>query len=433
MRSFPILDKTTAAYQYPALYRLVGRKLPTIAVLLCALIVQTGFLLLLPSSDRRNDSADYAEYYRPVAQNILSGRGMVDTSGSLGTMYPPGFPICLAGTFYLADLVRLDRMTLVLFFNLLLMSVACVLLFWTVQRTFNTRIALICAGLWLTYPFNLYLLKQPNSEVPFIPLLYGSIYCVVRAVQRQSMKYVMASGLLLSAASLIRPIALFLIIIVAVAILLNRTICRTKRLVYATLLVGVYCLGLFPWEATAYLQTRRVIPLSTNGPSSVMDGLTFIRRVGSGGVPEPVAELMQRVYEHHRELITTGQIVRYLMVSELKQHPGALLELVGLKLARSWYGTDSRAHERPIQLIQLCYLALGLAGIYLTKRRFPETTYYIGFFIALVVYFYSMAVVGLSILRYMVPVMGYLLIFCALAVDTMVAHRERLCTSHESE
>jgi hypothetical protein len=416
--------------RFQDLIPLVERRLPTIAVLICAVFVQTGFLLLLPTSIRGNDSADYADYYRPVAQNILSGRGMVDTSGSFGTMYPPGFPVYLAGIFYMADLVGLDRMTSVAFFNLLLMSMACIVLFWTVQNTFNTRIALICAGLWLTYPFNLYLLKQPNSEVPFVPLLYGSTYCVIRAVQRRSMKFVIVSGLLLSASALIRPIAFLLIIVVVGFILLNRTICRKKRFVYAALLVGVYCLGLLPWEATVYFQTRRVIPLSTNGPPSVMDGLTFIRRVGSGGVPEPVAELMQRVYEHHRDLLTTGQIARYLMATELKQNPRALLELVGLKLARSWYGTDSRAHERPIQFIQLFYLLLGSAGIYLSIRQFPRERYYIGFFIALVLYFWGMAVVGLSILRYLVPVMAYLLIPCAIAIDTFVAHRQRLYTSH---
>src|SRR5437588_12343679 len=62
-------------------------------VFLFAIAVQIIFLLLLPKSARLNDSTDYVKYYNPVAQNLLSGKGLVLDSGEFGTLYPPGFPV----------------------------------------------------------------------------------------------------------------------------------------------------------------------------------------------------------------------------------------------------------------------------------------------------------------------------------------------------
>jgi hypothetical protein len=413
------------------LSRLQGRRLLPLVVAFCALIVQTGFLLVLPSSARRNESTDYVEYYSPVAQNILTGKGLVDASAKPATLYPPGFPVWLAGIFYIADSAGLERMTVILFANLLLMSLACVLVFWTAERLFNIPIALLSAGLWITYPFNLWLVKQPNSEVPFIPLMYAAIYCTVVVVQRKSVRFAAASGVLFAMAALVRPIALLLPFVAAVAILLKGGIYRKKRVICVAVLVGIYCLALLPWEGKVYSVTSQVVPLSTNGPASILDGLTFIRRSGRAGVPERVADLMQRIWAHHQKLTTTGEIVQYV-VSELKQNPGASLELVGIKVVRCWYATDSNAREPAIFPIQLFYSVLGFVGVLLSARRFPEQRYYIVLFVVLVLYFWGMAAAALSILRYLVPAMVYLLIPGAAAVDALLAHRLQLSASHAS-
>ena len=44
---------------------------------LFATLVALAFLALLPSSSRGNDSADYTEYYRPVAISLLDVEGFV--------------------------------------------------------------------------------------------------------------------------------------------------------------------------------------------------------------------------------------------------------------------------------------------------------------------------------------------------------------------
>lgn len=149
-------------------------------------------------------------------------------------------------------------------------------------------------------------------------------------------------------------------------------------------------------------------------------------------MPEPAAELMERTWDHRKELKTTGAIVQYGM-SEATQNPIGALELIGLKLARSWFGTDTGRHERSILLIQLFYLVLGSAGVFLAPRRFPERRYYLAVFGVLVLYFWGMAVVAMSILRYLVPTMAYVLILGAVAVDAWLAHRQKLRAHHAAK
>ncbi len=243
------------------------------------------------------------------------------------------------------------------------MSIASLLVFRTAEIIFNTRIALLSVGLWLTYIFNLWLIKQPNSEVPFIPLLYGAVYCVVRALQGKGIRFIVASGLLLGAAALVRPIVLLLSVLFATALLLDTILKLKKGICYAVVLVGVFCLSVLPWETEVYLKTGEIIPLSTNGPSSILDGLTFTRSVRKGAplpwMPGQVTQLMDRTWEQHQHLKTTGQIFHYLSF-EFRQHPKTVLEFAGIKLARSWFGTDARLHERTTGIIQFLLSRTGV-------------------------------------------------------------------------
>jgi hypothetical protein len=390
-------------------------------VFLFAVAIQVIFLSLLPKSARVNESTDYVKYYSPVAQNFLNGRGLVLDSGEFGTLYPAGFPIFLAGTYYAADLLRMDRLSLVTSANIILMAVGCVLVFLTAERLFTHQVAIFSAVLWSTYIFNLWLIKQPNSEVLFIPVFLSAIYCLIRSVQSKDAKWTAISGFLLGLAALVRPIALMLAAMLSLLLLMTPAIALKKRLIAAITIVMAFAVTVLPWEADVYRHTGQIVPLSTNGASSMLDGLTFTRRSGKEGVPVPVVQLMQRIAQHGRELNTPGKIFHYL-AGEAKQNPKPVAELFLLKLARSWFGTDSGSHERAILLVQLIYLAWCGAGLVLMARRFRERRYYLALFVLIVFYFWGMAVIALSILRYLVPAMAYLLIPAA-AVPAIILER----------
>jgi len=185
---------------------------------------------------------------------------------------------------------------------------------------------------------------------------------------------------------------------------------RVKLFSVATLLLGSI-VAIFPWEAWVYSQTGRVVLLSTSGPSSMRDGLTFaIHRKGyrqGTSVPWDVATLTQDTLSRLSEMNSIGGITS-IMAEEWRRNPLAVSKLFAIKAARSWYGTDSHRFETPIILIQLVYLGLAMWGGRIAWRQGGAAKQLVISVWLVVLYFWGMTLLALSILRYMVPTMGLL-------------------------
>lgn len=384
-------------------------RVTVVHVVVFALAVQIVFLFLLPGSARINSSADFFTYYDPVAQNFLHGSGLTLNSGEFGTRYPPGFPLFLAGSYAVADALHLDRIHVVVAANLLLMTLACVVVYGTARRLFTPAIAVLSVLLWSTYPFNLWLIKQPNSEVPFIPLFLGAVYCLIAYFEKPRLRMTGICGLLLGLAALIRPIVILLPVLFSATVLFRRNLDLRRRAFAALGLLIAFALTILPWELALYSHTGQIVPLSTNGTASILDGLTFVRRNSTSGVPDAALQLMRDIQRRGPELKTTGDIFRCL-AEEAGRNPLGATELFLLKAARSWFGTDSGMNEMAAIVVQFIYLGLSTIGLVLTARHFRERLFEVRLFLAIVLYFWVMAWIALSILRYMVPAMAFLLI-----------------------
>jgi hypothetical protein len=108
--------------------------------------------------------------------------------------------------------------------------------------------------------------------------------------------------------------------------------------------------------------------------------------------------------------ITTLSDFRSILSQEFRSQPIAVIKLLLLKTARSWYGTDSQRLEGPILLIQLMYLALVAWGAWSAwKRGGLQRKFVIGALLV-TLYFWGMTFLALSILRYMVPAVGLLFV-----------------------
>jgi hypothetical protein len=141
-----------------------------------------------------------------------------------------------------------------------------------------------------------------------------------------------------------------------------------------------------------------------------------------------VADLMGRIAANQHELNSSGKLFDYL-ATEAKHHPGTVADLFLLKAARSWFGTDSGAHERPIMILQVFYLGFAIYGFFLLYRQRPETRPQLALLLILVLYFWGMAFVALSILRYLVPAMAYLLIPAAALPAALIKRHRKMTAS----
>ncbi len=390
-----------------------------VALFVATMIVSAMVWSLLPAEYRENQSTDYLNAYEPVARAIVAGQG-ITLDGEIATRYPPGFSILLAGVFRLADTVGATDETMLLAFRLICVGLAVVLVYGLARLVWSPRAALISALAWMTYPFSLWLAKQPNSEVPFVPVLYAALLLFWWALLRdrggaRNWALFLAAGVLTGVAMLIRPAAIGLSVIMALTILLfavHGTALRT-RLGYGTLVVLGSLLGALPWEAAVYTRTGEIIPLSTGGAATIHDGLTFLavpkeyrREVN---VPDDVAELMWTIHERRGETITTGGVFR-VMAEEARAAPVAFGKLMLMKLARSWYGIDSRMLELPTLLIQGVYLIFIVWGTAYCWRQGGTLRRMIGGNWLIVGYFWGMTFLVVPLLRYMAPVMGLLML-----------------------
>jgi 4-amino-4-deoxy-L-arabinose transferase-like glycosyltransferase len=381
-----------------------------------AVVVTALFWAVLPAEFRENESTDYTIVYEPVARNLLAGRGITGDDGALATRYPPGFSILLAGVFGLAGLVGLPDSLALHAFRFLCAGLSAVFVYALARLIWSRNLALLAAVAWMTYPFGLYLTKQPNSEVPFTPFLLAAVYLLWRALLRAPRTWwlYLAAGALAGVTMLIRPAALGLGVVLALsAFLFLRNQRWGVRLLFPALLLLANLLVVLPWEAAAYASRGEIIPLSSGGTVTIHDGLTFLAvpkdyRV-EVPVPADVEALMWRFQEQRPQMESLGQTAA-VIGQEAVRDPVAFIKLGLIKVTRSWYGIDSRRFETPTILLQLLYLGAILWGsLYAWRQGGALRRFTLGLWL-IVVYFWGMTVTVVPLLRYMLPAMGLLMV-----------------------
>ena len=386
------------------------------AVFGAAVLVTLVFRAVLPAGYRVNENSDYIALYSPVAHNILAGRGITIGTGVPAVMTPPGYPLILAGVLGLSGVLRLPEGVGILALACLAMGVCSVLVYVVARSMWGAVPALVAPVLWMTYPFVLWLTKQPNSEIPFLIAYYGAFGLFWSSVTQRaggSYRRYALTGILVGGAALIRPIAIGLgVAFAAVLWLTRRDLAPRLRLGLVTALLVGNLAAVFPWEAWVYRQTGRAVLLGTVGAVSMRDGLVFAHPLEYRTwitVPAGVKLVMEDAWARSKELNSSRDMLRFL-AGEFRERPMAVGELLALKVARSWYGTDSGRHEGVILLIQALYVPVALWASFVAWRQGGRSRQLAVSVAVTVVYFWAMVTLVVPLLRYMVPAVGLLFV-----------------------
>jgi 4-amino-4-deoxy-L-arabinose transferase-like glycosyltransferase len=397
-------------------------------LVLLSLLVHVAVFALFPAAQRINQTPDYTDNYEIGARNLLAGNGYLNHQNQFITRYPPGFSLVLAPVFALSAATGIPEQR-----GLDLMIAACgiastLLLFLLAELLFSRRVALLAAVLWTTYPFYLYLTKQPNPESPFLVCILASVYGWARVVSGHGWRWALVSGLAAGCGTLIRPINLLEPALLALTLLLAGSIRQmSQRLILAGLLLLASIVPLLPWEIQVYARTGQWVLVSSNSSHSTFDGLTFALETKASGqqleVDPDVRWLMEQVWEHRLELPTTGSMIRFV-ADRYPERPAAVVKLLLLKAGRSWYGTQAQWFEKAIAAIQVPYLLLIVIGLWACWTRFPERRRdYIPLMVLTTGYLWAMSILVLPILRYMVPAISLLLVFAAVFLERFLPKR----------
>ncbi len=383
-------------------------------------LIVLAFWLLLPDAYLANESSDYAHFYEPVGRRIAAGAGITEPDGAVATRYPPGFPLLLAAVFGAAAQTGLSEALLLNGFILLCMSTAALLVFLLARDVWGTGWGFVGALAWMTYPFALWISKQPNSEVPFIPLLLGAIWALWWGLSRprRSGPALFLAGVLIGMAMLVRPAAIGLGVLMALGVLaLARTPQGPRPWRVRLLLAGLLLLGnlvvIVPWEGWVYARTGEIIPVGAGSKLTIRDGITYFAtpkdyRQGVA-LPADAEALAQALYGRADEMTSVGAIGA-VVLEEARQAPAAAVKLALLKVARAWYATDSNRLEGATLLLQAGYLVLALAGSWVAWRMYRSRRPLLVIIWGVTCYFWAMTVLVVPLLRYMLPVMGLLMV-----------------------
>jgi Dolichyl-phosphate-mannose-protein mannosyltransferase len=396
-----------------------------------ALVSHMVFLLLLPSAWQRNQSTDYSRYYEPVAGNLAAGGGLFLASKP-ALLYPCGIPIMYAATFRVADTLHITRRTGLRLLEAFLLASTSVLITLTARLILSWKVALVASGLWSTYPFHLWLTKQPDPTSALSLLLLLSVFLFVKwsADGRRSVLYGCMVGLLLGIAALIKPITIALPAIMAGLACICVVPCqRRQRALFSSCVIVAYLIAISPWEIWARKVSGQWIPLGTNGPNVLIDGLTLgtVRGLRPVWMPEDVRALIQEAVEHYEELKTTGSISKFL-ITKAKEEPTVLAQFFVIKAARSWYGSESHAFERWVLVIQLLYLPFVIAGAREVLSGDSQQRNVLLTVTAITLYFWAITTfAALPVLRYLVPAISLVMIVAAGAFYSLATNVLRLC------
>lgn len=391
-------------------------------VFIVSIICSCFFLFFLKNigpAEHGTPGSDYFAFYQPMGENILKGKGLT-FEGKVLPYIPPVFPFVLSGIFYLAEFFKIERLDLIVLFNILFAAGSCSLLFLIAKEIFNKKIALITAFLWMSYPFNLWFLKNPNTESIFIPLLYLGIFLYILALKRKKIELMFLGGIFLSLASLTRFISLFLPLLLAFFIFIYLTK-ESKKLNF--FLVGVLLIGSFlafsPWMVYTFLNSGSFIPFSAIGERVIVFGFNSLaesigeKTIDLSGGNSNSLETIKEI-----EQLGGGFYTFHFLIKEFG--PITFLKLFFLKIARCWYGTYKMWWEYKILAVQLLYLIPACFGSICSIIKIKEKRKEIIFIFILVIYFWIFAFLGGSILRYMVPVMGFVIIFMAVFLNFLI-------------
>jgi Dolichyl-phosphate-mannose-protein mannosyltransferase len=391
-----------------------------------ALLGHIVFLLMLPPAWQKNQSTDYSAYYEPVAQNLASGGGLY-LGSKPALVYPCGIPIMYAATFRVANALHITKTMALRILEAFFLTLTSIMVSLLALSILSWRTALIASVLWSTYPFHLWLTKQPDATSAFtLLLLLGAFFTVGWLDEgRHSEKYGAVVGVALGLAALIKPIAIALPVVVVGAACFCTVPCKRRhRARFAFGVIVAYLLLLSPWELWANKVSGQWIPLGTNGPNVLIDGLTFgtVRGVKSVWLPAKVQSLTEEAVAHYHELKTTRSLAKFIF-RKAKEEPGALAELFLIKAGRSWYGSESHAFEEVVLLVQMVYVPFVILGARELWRHDRRQRSFLLLVTGITLYFWSVTTLtALPDLRYLVPTVSLTMIVAAVALDTAVAH-----------
>jgi 4-amino-4-deoxy-L-arabinose transferase-like glycosyltransferase len=283
-------------------------------------------------------SSDDVEFHH-MGQRLAGGAGYVGDKGKPTSFRAPGFPFMLATVY--ATVGEIPAIIFVL--HCALGALACVLTYCLAREFVTEGMARLAGLLACFYLGHIYFATQYLSESLFVPLLTLAVWAIVRYLKGGSVLLVGVAGLLLGYATLTRPMALLLLVLMPPLFAVRDWRQGRWPLVswplYAVTFLGV----VLPWTYRNYTAHGQFVMVGTNG------GSTFYGANNDLVATQPrhfgywvaTTDLPHRdLIEAQPDEVSHDKMEWKLGLEWIENHPGRAALLEVFKLLRLWWLPD---------------------------------------------------------------------------------------------
>jgi 4-amino-4-deoxy-L-arabinose transferase-like glycosyltransferase len=391
-----------------------------ILIFLLSIIFSSVFLLFFRNvgpTEHKIPGTDYSSCYLPAAQDILKGNFVFQSNGFIRCAI--GYPLVILPAILFSKIFGFNALDIIPIYNVFITAFSACFLFLFIKSMFDKKIALLSSFLWMSYPLNLWFIKNPNTEVPFMLFLFIEMWIFMLAIRNKKIWLFFLSGVVLGFSVLVRPIAIFLILFLLIPTFILSS--KGKKIISYLILVIGFLIIIAPWMLAASLATGHFVLVSSIGQVTFLDGLSFGIKEGPHGNRVSVPEGVKSVIEDAQKEKFNNEIsIPLFFLKEFAKKPLSVFELFILKSVRSWYGTSQLWLEKEIFIIQLPYLLSAIAGLFLIFKKYREKINIAVSILLIILYFWLMTIIGPSIARYMVPIIAFVVVFSAIAVNSIL-------------
>jgi len=354
--------------------------------------------------------ADSFKYHK-IAESVLEGRG-IELMGAKAA-HEPGYPLFLAGCYAVFGRSSLPPRLI----QTILGALTCVLIFFLGREVFNEETGRIAGLMSALYPFFIFFDSLILTESLFTFFMVLTLLGLVKLKKTGRWGMGILAGISAGVGSLIRsPFAMYLPFLAPFWLISSRR--KRRAFLQMGLVLAVGLMVMMPWGIRNYNVLGHFVLTNTRGGGVLFGGS---RPEAYGGpvfraFPEEIDRLYRSLGEYEKDQLLRREGIRYI-----KAEPGRFLKLAFGKFYRTWNfrlneTIEGYAGDWRYEWISLCsyiVVPLALAGIWLSRRRWREWIV----LVTPVLYFTLIAMVFIGAIRFRIPVMPYVILFAAYALE----------------
>ena len=272
--------------------------------------------------------------------------------------------------------------------------------------------------LWIINPLNLWLTRQPHSEIPFFLFFFLSLFFFFRMRAEKSIFYLSLFSIGVAITIYLRSAAIFLPIVCLLVTLSSSTFSENKTYSLSQKL-GIVILPyllIAPWITFISVEQKSFIPMTTSGELMMYNGLTYLVKKGDREfieAPLEVKSLITRLTDNFNAQPSNEKRidVKTVVIENFINHPYATIKLAFLKIIKSIHATFSKRDEAKIFIFNFIFLVMVACGYCFTKKNTFSK-----FGILFAIYSLALCVLTFPLVRYMVPSLGLFSVYVSISL-----------------